>query len=93
MKPTVLLLALAVMAEAPSGAETGCDRYAALDNLPAAFKLIASGHGPGWELVILADGTCVCANTPSTDRILGRPVPDKINWSCRPATVEDRRVD
>jgi hypothetical protein len=88
----------AVMAAAiatASAAETGCDRYAALDRLPDRFDEILRGDfaGVGVELVVSSDGTCTCTNSPKVDRAAGKPVPKDVSWSCRAATPNDRRTD
>jgi hypothetical protein len=76
-------------------AETGCDRYAALDRLPDRFEEIirADFAGVGVDYIVMSDGTCTCASSPQVDRALGKAVPQNVYWSCRAATPNDRRTE
>ena len=83
----------AAFGASPITAEQSCDRYAALNRLPDRFEEIASGDLGKVEFFVLTDGTCTCENKPAIDRVLGRPTPKDVNWSCHIATAEERRSD
>jgi hypothetical protein len=68
-----------------------CEQYAGLARLPGRFVEIASGDLGRLESFVLTDRTCTCNNTPALERAMGRSSPQTANWSCRPASAEERR--
>ena len=84
-------LACLILLSATATAEPACDRYATVERLPDGFIEIASGDFGKAELFVLTNGICTCSNDPAVSRRLGKSAPDKINWSCRAATDDERR--
>jgi hypothetical protein len=84
---------VAALAWTANAAEQNCDQYAALNRLPDSFEEIASGDLGKAEFFVLTDRRCTCDNEPAVSRRLGKPAPQKINWSCRESTPDERRSD
>ena len=87
-------LAIAVAAGA-CAAESNCDQYSRLDQLPDRFKEIGRGEvgGTPIEIVVATDGACTCDNAPKVARALRKPAPQGINWACREAAPDERGSD
>jgi hypothetical protein len=85
---SVLAIAVATGAYA---AESNCDQYSRLDQLPDRFKEIGRGEigGTPIEIVVATDRTCSCNNVPKINRALGKPAEQGVNWSCRQAAPDD----
>jgi hypothetical protein len=71
-------------------AAAACEQYIAAERLPGGFVEIASGDLGKAELFMLTDGTCTCDNLPAVSRVLGKPVQDGVNWTCRVASSDER---
>jgi len=52
--------------------------------------MITSIDIPGFEILVLSDGACVCENTPGYERKRGKAIPADIKWDCRIAGPDDQ---